>query len=324
MAPGALGRLHGGDGAVITTPILPPIAIFDTLGKGHWLFVAGVARRWRGRYFRVCDTVVRSGARLLVTDLSAAILSPSCLALAFETNPDLDPDRLGRFFLLVGAKGRPAGVDVIALARVYGMDWDPNLVAQAAASGDAARLQWLVRHRHGMDRDAKHLALAGASGDAARVQWLVRHRCPYSGEIVAQGAAYSGSLDMLKWVRQANETWEYYNLAHVLSWAGLRGHVHVAKWLLAQGAPWPLSVLVNVRFLVGAQADVYDCWSPAFAAWALDNGWDWAGWNCLATLQASAPECAAYGAKYAALQEWAHAHSCPCRCGAAAAAAAGR
>jgi hypothetical protein len=58
-------------------------------------------------------------------------------------------------------------------------------------------------------------------------------RCPYSGEMTAQGAAYSGHLPMLQWLRRTTPTWEFHNLAYILSWAGLRGHTHIAKWLLS-------------------------------------------------------------------------------------------
>ena len=53
--------------------------------------------------------------------------------------------------------------------------------------------------------------------------------------MVAQGAAYSGSLDMLLWLRNtAGHDIMYNSRSHVLSWAGLRGSVHIAKWLLAE------------------------------------------------------------------------------------------
>jgi hypothetical protein len=53
-----------------------------------------------------------------VTDLNNAVRATSTLALAFESNADLDPDRLGEYFLVLGSKGRPVSMEASAALHI--------------------------------------------------------------------------------------------------------------------------------------------------------------------------------------------------------------
>eukprot|EP00953_Heterococcus_sp_UTEX-ZZ885_P023921 13117-Heterococcus_DN1.PRE.2 len=284
--------------------------IFSFVGGKEWAFVAGVCRRWRGRYFSMCVKAARAeGAHVHPFNTSYrstwATRARFALALEYgmpvvaEADSDSDSDSAdsdndedddcNMFHQLSLFSSEP--VEVMTLARKHGAVWHPNLVNDAAYYGDATLMQWLI-----------------ASG------------CPWDLYATAVNAIRSCDIENHDWlessiIKPADDAM----LSKLMCEAGFAGNVGVLHLLRSNGAVWPESFLSStIRYLGEIQ---HACWNDEAVEWAISQGSGWRQWSCKQlVLHRFAHD--DIKSKVENLFEWAHENGCPCTCKKTAAAAA--
>ena len=93
-------------------------------------------------------------------------------------------------------------------------------------------LVWL--RENGFACDTHAFDRAATKGHLHVLRWLLANRCPYDGARVCANAAATGSLQVLKWARQAGFNWSEQACMQAAEW----GHLEVLQWLRASGCPW--------------------------------------------------------------------------------------
>jgi hypothetical protein len=284
------------------------------LAAKKWAFVAGVCRRWRGRYFSKCVKAARAeGAHVhpLNTSYRSTWATRARFALALEYGMPVvaeagsdsdtsdndeeedDDNDCNMFHQLPLFSSEP--IEVMTLARKHGAVWHPNMVNDAAYYGDATLMQWLI-----------------ASG------------CPWDPYDTAVNAIRSCNSEKHNWLESSiMKPADDAMLSKLMCEAGFAGNVDVLQLLLSNGAVWPESFLSStVRYLGESQ---HACWNDEAVEWAISQGSGWRQWSCKQlALHRFAHD--SINSKVESLFEWAHENGCPCTCkktAAAAAAAAG-
>eukprot|EP00953_Heterococcus_sp_UTEX-ZZ885_P030275 16003-Heterococcus_DN1.PRE.3 len=271
--------------------------VFGYVGLGEYIYAAGVSRRWRGRYLRICYTEAGPAGEKLCTYYSSAIITTVRLQMALDSKLTMAALEQYSSFAedLVWYSLDP--VNVITLAKVYDMKWSPRFTSTAARSDNLELLKWL--HKVGCPWDVVHVMQAAARHyTACMLRWLHSLTKPWSAEIakkVMWCAAQAGTTDTLKFVRST-------------------------------GVEWPS------RFY---EEPFGRCWPVRAVLTALADGCAWGEWKC-ADLAPDLFYCISEGGthkdddcipycdrKYAVeLFAWAHQNGCPCTCEADAADAA--
>jgi hypothetical protein len=258
--------------------------VFSYAGGGDHLFIAGVSRRWRGRYLRHC--IINSCSKFgekFVTRHRSAIITESRLQLALISGLSVAGWSFASWsYASPICKHSLQPEKVLAVLRLHGVPWDQLLCSLAAANDKLALLKWLKR-----------------SG------------CPWSIEVLYD-ASSSGSVAMLEWVLSVAPTESAIDKQGMLACAGWCDKLAAAKWLRAHGAYWPEKFVG--QYSDGAQYDTAkQCWSLATVQWAIASGSGWREWRCDDYAATTFTNLAARSHAAAVLQ-WAHANGCPCTC----------
>jgi hypothetical protein len=179
--------------------------VFCYVAGGDHFYIAGVSRRWRGRYLRHC--VLRSNHELdkkLVTRHRSVLMSESRLQLALanglsvvgwvlNTQPNAE----------MICKHSLEPVQVMALLRVHGVPWNEKLCIGAAYFNRLQLLQWL--HSSSCPWDGYDvLYAAGRGGSVAMFEWLLTVTAPWTNKIktaMLVRAAWHGKLAAMQWLR---------------------------------------------------------------------------------------------------------------------------
>jgi hypothetical protein len=186
--------------------------IFSYVGGRDHLYIAGVSRKWRGRYLHYCALSSTSKVtEKLVTRHRSALMTESRLQLAltseftvegwtFCTQPSVD--------LICKHSTEPK--QVMTLFRLHGVPWDKMLCTGAAANAKLALLQWLRRSS-----------------------------CPWNETHVLLNASRGGSAAMLKWLLTVTAVWPAALQQKMLVLAAYSDHLEAARWLRERDAQWP-------------------------------------------------------------------------------------
>ena len=143
------------------------------------------------------------------------------------------------------------------------------------------------RQRQGRLSRQKYLCEGAArSGHLEVLQWLRANGCPWDGW-TCKYAAEGGHLEVLQWARKQGCAWDGNTCAH----AALKGHLEVLQWLRANGCPWGMGTCKGAA--EGGHLEMLQ--------WARANGCPWNANTCTY---------AALGGHLAVLQ-WARANGCP-------------
>jgi hypothetical protein len=259
--------------------------VFSYVGVDDYLFAAGVCRRWRGRYIKLCYNKAVDKVDKLCTTYSSAFMTAARLQLAFKSG--LEVEKLHGYKHLASDISRYSiePIAALAVAKTYDMRY-PEDIAQTAAF--CCRLQLL--------------------------QWLHERRCPWPEADVLKWAAMGGSVEVLSWLHSVTAPWADATKAGLLDDAGFSDNLDAAKWLKETAqAPWPddmhaASIVKDAAYcLVGERV----------ARWVLaraDCCWD--SWDCK-SLAAQQHMSEAGKQRAAELFALAHQHGCPCTCTAA-------
>jgi hypothetical protein len=259
--------------------------IFSYVGGGDHLYVAGVNRRWRGRYLQYCALHGKTNrAKKFVTRHRSAIITESRLQHAklseFRiTNLDMTQDK----HATVICKHSVEPERVITTLRVHGVPWGQMVCWNAAFYGRLGLLQWLRRND-----------------------------CQWDEHDVLFNASRNGSVPMLQWLDSVTKAWSNGTMTDMLSTAASCDELAAAQWLRAKGAPWP--VKFSSEYTDEHDESVKECWSLPAVQWALASGSEWLNWKCRD--YAADRYRRAYMQRQATdVLNWAPANGCPCTCG---------
>jgi Ankyrin repeats (3 copies) len=290
--------------------------VFSYVGAGEYIYLAGVCRRWKGRYIKLCYNQAAVGQTdKLRTSYKSSIVTAARLQLALRSGLTVQELVEGeRRFAEDVIRYSINPISVLSLAKVYDLRWSVCYPEVAAEANNLELLQWL--HEHG---------------------------CKWRAYEVLIAAAASGNTDMLKWLQQHTETWSDAWKTNLLRVAAAHGNCAAIKFLRVQNARWPTQLhevaAVSLDVNTGNIEELKQrCWPVASVALALADGFSWAYYNgdcqdlaphlydCTAEARGgvhSDVNCDAKCARKNAHQvfELVHVHGCPCTCGAAAAAA---
>jgi hypothetical protein len=287
--------------AVVSVPPLDDDALLDKIfglvGSGDYFYVAGVCRRWRGRYITHCykaaDEKLKAEATeeeeedqnnqhssKLRTGVASAVITADRLQMAFNdklTVAQLRPQLFGHSVAQLSLEP----ITVFALAKQYDLSWD-----------------------------VEHCLWAVLEDRLDLVQWLRSRGCPWNIDHIFTriSSLRRVDVDMLKWLRTKTGAWAADRKASLLRAALQIEKYPAAEWLRQQGAAWPDSFRISKYWVVYTQPIV---------KYALDHGAAWGVWDCQKLLPATVEQhmlpCNQQLAKE--LLEWAHANGCPCTCG---------
>jgi hypothetical protein len=261
--------------------------VFSYVGDGDYFFAAGVCRRWRGRYIKLCyyKAIAADHIDKLRTTFSSAFMTAARLQLALKSG--LQVEKLHDYEDLANdiAKHSLEPIEALTVAKTYDMRYPGDMANDAAYYGRLQLLQWLHERRN-------------AWSDADVLDW----------------AARGGSLDVLIWLQSVTAPWTDAKKVHMMQCAADHGRVDGAKWLREiAGAPWHSACYAAKLY----RSSVQGYRNLTFSKWLLaraDCCWD--GWDCK-VLVAERHRSDSYKQRAAELFTFAHQHGCPCTCEAA-------
>jgi hypothetical protein len=153
--------------------------VFSFVGNREYIYTAAVCRRWRGRYLRFSYKQAAENPQKLQTSYRSSVVTAARLRLAMQSGLDMetlsaDTEEFTRD--VVECSLEPTAV--LAVAKIFDLNWSPALCHWAAAKCKLELLQWL------------HL-----------------HKCPWELEEVARCTAQSGSVATLEWLQETTAPW---------------------------------------------------------------------------------------------------------------------
>jgi hypothetical protein len=276
--------------------------VFSYVGIGEYIYAAGVCRKWRGRYIKLCyNKAPAAGTEKLRTCYKRTITTADRFQLALDSGLTVaelqDAPVWSRLALqIINDSLEPTAV--FTIAKLHDFEWGTYMCTQAAMANNLELLQWL--HKSG---------------------------CPWNLQHVRNFAIQLGHIAILGWLYAVTQPWSQSMLDELLWRAGLCKNLEVAKWLRKIGAAWPNS------FHHVDEDDSQGFWDSAVVKWALANGCTWGRWRCedMLPVHWSCWTCEREqercfhdhcDSKQACdLLRWAHENGCPCTCDAETAAA---
>jgi hypothetical protein len=108
--------------------------VFSFVGLGEYYYVAGVSRKWRGRYIKLCYNAADANKDTkLFTSYTSTVITAARLQLALDGSFTMamlqeDMHRLGADI----AEYSLEPIEVMKLAKVYDLAWSPALASNAA------------------------------------------------------------------------------------------------------------------------------------------------------------------------------------------------
>jgi hypothetical protein len=264
---------------------LPSDHMFSYVGGGDHLYVAGVSRKWRGRYMQHCaKTATRAHDKKFVTSYRSTIIS-ECRLQHAEVNgfavTHLDITKISDAAMICQYSLEPQ--QVVTVLKLHNAAWDYVICREAAYFGKLDLLQWL--HKNDCQRNERNVLLNASRG---------------------------GSVPMLEWLMSVTEPWSEDSTFKMLTNAASCDKLAAAQWLRDRGATWPNSFASQYKDTIAGT--IKQCWSLSAVQWAIASGSGWLNWKCddyaetkyhnnVDKQQASF------------VLKWAHANGCPCTCG---------
>jgi hypothetical protein len=193
---------------VLTTPLESEEIldkVFSYVGAGDYIFAAGVCRKWRGRYVKLCYNTAADEPDKLRTTYRSSVATMRRLTLALSCGMTLS---VNAKHLARTVAECPDPIGVLTALRLQGLQWS-TLLCSAAAWCDNLQL----------------------------LQWLSEHGCPWQLETLLNDAARRGSVALVQWLYQNADEQCSRAPKTMLYCAGAAGNLAVADWLQQQAAP---------------------------------------------------------------------------------------
>jgi hypothetical protein len=218
--------------------------VLSYVGFGEYFYVAGVCRRWRGRYISYCHAKAPAGEKHKLRTLREAVVS---------TAAEGAPGMAGIICLpYIIPRSSLEPIAVLSLLRVYGNQWDSDLYAAAAAEGNLELIRWLQQVQ---------CPIAAANS--------IAYACC--------GCMSSAAVSILQWLHALQPDWfkevdweTVVNKTALLSCAAGLCNLAVMHWLRCElKAEWP--VIENI-IIIDDDRTVIPIWDVGAVIWAVDNG----------------------------------------------------
>jgi hypothetical protein len=188
--------------------------IFSYVGGGDHLYVAGIYRKWRGKYLQYCAQATTAARdKKCVTRHRSAIIT-KCRLQHAELNGfssaglDMTQDKTAELIYRHSLEAE----QVVTVLRLHGVPWDHVICRKAAFFAKLSLLQWL--HSNGC-------------------QWLELN--------VLVNASRGGSVPMLQWLQTVTVPWSSDTKQKMMKHTASCDELAAAQWLRARGAPGQVS-----------------------------------------------------------------------------------
>jgi hypothetical protein len=217
--------------------------VLNILGPGHHLFISAVSKAWRESYERIASVLMVGvacddhGDQVLhtinpeTTLCSAVFASTARLTLACAYDFSLEADNYDAECIQQIA-GRVADVPTLRAARELGLQLTDEVLIGAAESGSTLKLQWLHTD-HGCKLPSDICDYAAFSGSIDTLRWLKGHGAVFRAATCAC-AATRAHMHVLQYLRDEGCEWD----ANACHGAAERGHLLTLQWLHERGCPW--------------------------------------------------------------------------------------
>lgn len=218
--------------------------VFSVLGIGHWIYVAGVCRRWRGLYFSSCRKLIkqkpdRDSHIEMVTLHRHAVVSSRSIDWACNSGFVWATVNMERLIYKLRCT---LDVCLLQALRNSGMPWHDTLCYNAVASN---RLDSLI--------------------------WLHEQGCPWEFWDVWTRAAVTLDEPMMEYIFHVEAPFSHHELEGLLWDSGASRLPEVGVWLRKKGAPWP-SKFIDDRGK--------DFWEVNMIDWSYNEGRPFINWPC--------------------------------------------
>jgi hypothetical protein len=212
--------------------------VLSILGPGQHLFISAVSRAWRESYERVASVqmiglagfytskAVFIKCTTLTTLCSAAFTSACRVNLSRECGLTFSNKKLQRI------AGKVADISTLQAAGELGLQLKDEVLIGAAAAASVPKLQWLhVDQNCRLPPSICHYA--ARSGSIGLLKWLRQHGSALNAETCA-GAAAGAHIHVLQYLHDEGCEWD----ESACSTAAWHGHLPTLQWLHEQGCPW--------------------------------------------------------------------------------------
>jgi hypothetical protein len=279
--------------------------VFSFVGVEESVYAAGVSRKWRVRYLKLCYSEAASETCVLNIKKSCAFTAVTRTAARLQVALDsgltvahLQQCQYTSANAMVYTSLEPLAV--LNLVKLHGLKWTDSLTQNAARRNDLQLLQWLAE--------------SGCPCAQGVGSWALEHN----------------NMEMLQYAHSVAlfPTKQKQALLYI---AGKRSELPQSlymQYLRSIGADWPAAFY---KEHTGRLRRFSQCWTVPGVQWALSNGCTWGSWKCqlavpadypcsvdgLTAAEHNAADCTAVNCakrNAAALFTWAHEHGCPCSC----------
>jgi hypothetical protein len=273
---GSRTRVLSGAGAALpldASDIL--LRALNILGPGQHLFISAVSKAWRESYKGVAsvqmagvlqDCGEEAELHTITPEMtlhSAVFASAGRVHLAYESGLTFGYQHSQRI------AGKVADIPVLEAAQQLGLALTHAVLIGAAESGSTIKLQWLhVRFGSRLPEDACNYA--ARSGSINMLKWLKQHGCVYDNAS-CRAAAAGAHTHVLQHLRDEGCEWDCWTCAA----AAVHGHLSTLQWLYEQGCPWSADRICGAAAYSGSiemlhylkqQGCVFNAWTMRSAA----------------------------------------------------------
>jgi hypothetical protein len=285
--------------------------IFGLVGNGEYFYVAGVCRRWRGRYITLC---YRATAKDLKEDEAEEKAEAEA---GGEVDEEEKIERDERKSLLQN-KLRTGFAGAVTTAVRFQMALEDKLtVAQLQAGQFGNQVAYFslepvavyaLAKQYDLRWDADYCFWAAVTNKLDLLQWLHSRGCPWDIDSILLNMTFRTlDLAVLKYLRNKTGPWAAARKAKLLQSAVQTGNFPAAEWLKEQGAAWPKSFQISPYWLV---------WTQPMVKYAIEHGAAWGDWDCQYLPETTEQQMSSSSQQRAKeLLDWAHANGFPCTCG---------
>jgi hypothetical protein len=245
--------------------------VLSYVGPGQWLICGLISKKWRELYAEVqsieqevydrYDRPFRRTITARMTTYSAVFASASRVELASKCGLKLR----SREKYLQRAAARYGDAETLITARKLGMPWSDGLINSIAEQGDLPKLQAL---------DAKYkcrlpveiTAFAASSGSVDMLKWLKQKGCAFSAD-TAREAALGGHQEVIMYLHAGywHSSWD----ATACSAASKNCHVPLLCWLVQQKCKYDGCKYDWLRAVQQNKVDAMECFCTT--GWAMPS-----------------------------------------------------
>jgi hypothetical protein len=211
--------------------------VLNILGPGHHLFISAVSKAWREIYERV-DSVQKIGsARKYWTDAVRVTVTPK-MTLCSAIFASASRVKLAHFSGLIlnereqGIAGKIANLSTLQAAYEVGLQLTDKVLFGAAEAASIPKLQWLHTEQ-GCPLPEGISSYAAGSGSIEMLRWLKDRGSAFTASTCVRAAA-GAHLCVLQYLRDEGCEWD----ESVCAAAASHGHLTTLQWLHEQGCPW--------------------------------------------------------------------------------------